>query len=132
MQPFHTLTSLAAPLDRANIDTDQLIPKQFLKRIERTGYGDFLFFDWRRNAAGDPGRRGVRRPRCVLLRDMRCRVLPGQGGCAILTSGLGRKTPATMSAIAAMPWPSSEPTLYGRKVAPLNKMVHNHMTRSEA
>ena len=36
------------------MDTDQIIPKQFLKRIERTGYGDFLFFDWRRNAAGDP------------------------------------------------------------------------------
>ena len=56
MQPFKTLTSLAAPLDRANVDTDQIIPKQFLKRIERTGYGDFLFFDWRRTASGDPDR----------------------------------------------------------------------------
>jgi 3-isopropylmalate/(R)-2-methylmalate dehydratase small subunit len=54
MEPFRTLTSLAAPLDRANVDTDQIIPKQFLKRIERTGYGDFLFFDWSRNAAGEP------------------------------------------------------------------------------
>ena len=54
MEPFRTLTSLAAPLDRTNVDTDQIIPKQFLKRIERTGYGDFLFFDWRRNSAGDP------------------------------------------------------------------------------
>jgi 3-isopropylmalate/(R)-2-methylmalate dehydratase small subunit len=54
MEPFRTLTSLAAPLDRTNVDTDQIIPKQFLKRIERTGYGDFLFYDWRRNAAGDP------------------------------------------------------------------------------
>ncbi|MGD0546357.1 MAG: 3-isopropylmalate dehydratase small subunit [Terracidiphilus sp.] len=54
MQPFRTLTSLAAPLDRANVDTDQIIPKQFLKRIERTGYGDFLFYDWRNNAAGQP------------------------------------------------------------------------------
>ena len=54
MQPFKTLTALAAPLDRTNVDTDQIIPKQFLKRIERTGYGDFLFFDWRRTAAGDP------------------------------------------------------------------------------
>lgn len=54
MQPFHTLTSLAVPLDRTNVDTDQIIPKQFLKRIERTGYGDFLFYDWRRTAAGDP------------------------------------------------------------------------------
>ena len=40
-------------MDRSNVDTDQIIPKQFLKRIERTGYGDFLFFDWRRTAAGD-------------------------------------------------------------------------------
>jgi len=54
MEAFRTLTSVAAPLDRANVDTDQIIPKQFLKRIERTGYGEFLFFDWRRTAAGDP------------------------------------------------------------------------------
>ena len=53
MQPFRTLSALAAPLDRSNVDTDQIIPKQFLKRIERTGYGDFLFFDWRRTASGD-------------------------------------------------------------------------------
>jgi len=54
MEPFRTLTALAAPLDRTNVDTDQIIPKQFLKRIERTGYGEFLFFDWRRTASGDP------------------------------------------------------------------------------
>ena len=54
MEPFRTLTSLALPLDRTNVDTDQIIPKQFLKRIERTGYGDFLFFDWRRTAQGEP------------------------------------------------------------------------------
>jgi 3-isopropylmalate/(R)-2-methylmalate dehydratase small subunit len=54
MEPFRTLTSLAAPLDRANVDTDQIIPKQFLKRIERTGYGEFLFFDWRFKPSGDP------------------------------------------------------------------------------
>jgi 3-isopropylmalate/(R)-2-methylmalate dehydratase small subunit len=54
MQPFKTLTSLAAPLDRANVDTDQIIPKQFLKRIERTGYGDFLFFDSRQAPDGKP------------------------------------------------------------------------------
>ena len=54
MQPFKTLTSIVAPLDRANVDTDQIIPKQFLKRIERTGYGDFLFFDWRQTPDGKP------------------------------------------------------------------------------
>lgn len=47
MQPFTTHTGLVAPLDRVNVDTDQIIPKQFLKRIERTGFGQFLFFDWR-------------------------------------------------------------------------------------
>jgi 3-isopropylmalate/(R)-2-methylmalate dehydratase small subunit len=49
MQPINILTSTAVPLPFPNIDTDQIIPKQFLKRIERTGYGDFLFFDWRYN-----------------------------------------------------------------------------------
>lgn len=47
MQPFTTHRGLVATLDRANVDTDQIIPKQFLKRIERTGFGQFLFFDWR-------------------------------------------------------------------------------------
>jgi 3-isopropylmalate/(R)-2-methylmalate dehydratase small subunit len=54
MEPFKTITALAMPLDRANVDTDQIIPKQFLKRIERTGYGDFLFFDWRQTPDGTP------------------------------------------------------------------------------
>jgi 3-isopropylmalate/(R)-2-methylmalate dehydratase small subunit len=47
LEKFTKLTSIVAPLDRANIDTDQIIPKQFLKRIERTGFGEFAFFDWR-------------------------------------------------------------------------------------
>lgn len=47
MEPFVTHTGRAAALDRVNVDTDQIIPKQFLKRIERTGYGPFAFFDWR-------------------------------------------------------------------------------------
>jgi len=52
MEPINVLTSTAAPLPLPNIDTDQIIPKQFLKRIERTGYGEFLFFDWRRIQEG--------------------------------------------------------------------------------
>jgi 3-isopropylmalate/(R)-2-methylmalate dehydratase small subunit len=52
MNPFTKLTGLVAPMDRANVDTDQIIPKQFLKRIERTGFGQFLFFDWRFNDDG--------------------------------------------------------------------------------
>lgn len=52
MQPFRKHTGTVAPLDRANIDTDQIIPKQFLKRIERTGFGEFLFYDWRFSSKG--------------------------------------------------------------------------------
>ena len=47
MQPIQIVTSKVAPMDRADVDTDQIIPKQFLKRIERTGFGEFLFYDWR-------------------------------------------------------------------------------------
>ena len=54
MQPFTTHTGLVAAMDRANVDTDQIIPKQFLKRIERTGFGQFLFFDWRFLDDGSP------------------------------------------------------------------------------
>ena len=52
MQPFTTHTGLVMPLDRVNVDTDQIIPKQFLKRIEKTGFGQFLFYDWRFGADG--------------------------------------------------------------------------------
>jgi 3-isopropylmalate/(R)-2-methylmalate dehydratase small subunit len=52
MKPFRTHRGLVAPLDRVNVDTDQIIPKQFLKRIERTGFGQFLFYDWRFSAEG--------------------------------------------------------------------------------
>lgn len=47
MRSFTKLTGLVLPMDRSNVDTDQIIPKQFLKRIERTGFGQYLFFDWR-------------------------------------------------------------------------------------
>ena len=52
MQPFKKHTGIVAPLDRVNVDTDQIIPKQFLKRIERTGFGEFLFYDWRFSGDG--------------------------------------------------------------------------------
>lgn len=54
MKSFRKHTGLVAPLDRANVDTDQIIPKQFLKRIERTGFGQFLFYDWRYLSDGQP------------------------------------------------------------------------------
>lgn len=54
MEPFTRHTGIVAPLDRANVDTDQIIPKQFLKRVERTGFGEFLFYDWRYREDGTP------------------------------------------------------------------------------
>lgn len=54
MQSFRIHTGLVVPLDRPNVDTDQIIPKQFLKRVERTGFGEFLFYDWRFLTAGQP------------------------------------------------------------------------------
>ena len=52
MKPFNKHTGLVVAMDRANVDTDQIIPKQFLKRIERTGFGEFLFWDWARHHDG--------------------------------------------------------------------------------
>ena len=54
MKAFTTHTGLVVAMDRANVDTDQIIPKQFLKRIERTGFGEFLFWDWARKDDGSP------------------------------------------------------------------------------
>lgn len=54
MRPLVRHHGIVAPLDRANIDTDQIIPKQFLKRVERTGFGQFLFYDWRTLPNGEP------------------------------------------------------------------------------
>jgi 3-isopropylmalate/(R)-2-methylmalate dehydratase small subunit len=62
MQPFRTHTGLVAPLDRANVDTDQIIPKQFLKSIRRTGFGPNLFDEWRYLDRGEPGQDHSQRP----------------------------------------------------------------------
>ena len=59
MEQFINFSSNVMPLDSANVDTDQIIPKQFLKRIERTGFGEFLFFDWRFNDDGSPNKNFV-------------------------------------------------------------------------
>jgi len=53
MEEFKKLTGLVAPVDRVNVDTDAIIPKQFLKRIERSGFGQFLFFEWRWDEKGN-------------------------------------------------------------------------------
>jgi 3-isopropylmalate/(R)-2-methylmalate dehydratase small subunit len=74
MEPFRVHSGIAAPLERANVDTDQIIPKQFLKRVERTGFGQFLFFDWRFLPDGSPN------PEFVLNQ-------PGYAGASILIAG---------------------------------------------
>ena len=74
MESFVKHTGIVAPMDRVNVDTDQIIPKQFLKRIERTGFGQFLFFDWRFLEDGSPN------PDFVLNR-------PGYEGASILVAG---------------------------------------------
>lgn len=74
MEPFVKLNGIVAPLDRVDVDTDQIIPKQFLKRIERTGFGQFLFFDWRFDS------KGALNPEFELNR-------PGYKGATILASG---------------------------------------------
>ena len=75
MEPFVKLHGIVAPLDRVNVDTDQIIPKQFLKRVERTGYGDFLFYDWRFDQDGSPN------PQFVLNKQ-------GYEGASIIAGGL--------------------------------------------
>ena len=54
MEPFEKYTGVVAPFDHLNVDTDQVIPKQFLKRVERTGFGQYLFYDWRYDDEGNP------------------------------------------------------------------------------
>jgi len=74
MEPFTVVTGIVAPLDRPNVDTDQIIPKQFLKRIERTGFGEFAFLDWRYLPDGGPN------PEFELNR-------PGYQGAKVLVAG---------------------------------------------
>ncbi len=62
MEKFNTLTAIVAPLDRSNVDTDAIIPKQFLKSIKRSGFGPNLFDDWRYLDSGEPGMDNSRRP----------------------------------------------------------------------
>jgi 3-isopropylmalate/(R)-2-methylmalate dehydratase small subunit len=68
MQPITTIAGAVSDLDRADVDTDQIIPKQFLKRIERTGFGEFLFYDW----AKEPGWHLARNPILTSGRNVGC------------------------------------------------------------
>ena len=77
MEPFVRHTGLVAPLDRVDVDTDQIIPKQFLKRIERTGFGQFLFYDWRLDEHTKEVGRSGRRPSTLMT------LLPCSGSSRI-------------------------------------------------
>ena len=59
MEPFVSLNAKLAPLNRVNVDTDQIIPKQFLKRVERNGFGQFMFYNWRYKKEGVPNPESV-------------------------------------------------------------------------
>jgi len=66
VRAFRSVTSSALVLDRPDVDTDQIVPKQFLKRIERTGFGEFLFFDWRKDPGFELNRPGAEGARILL------------------------------------------------------------------
>lgn len=74
MEPFQTFKGLVCPMDRTNVDTDQIIPKQFLKRVERKGFGECLFFNWRFDE------KGTKKPDFVLNQ-------PKYAGASILVAG---------------------------------------------
>ncbi|MCP3719177.1 3-isopropylmalate dehydratase small subunit [Paraburkholderia sp. CNPSo 3281] len=82
MQPFTTLDGLVVPLDRANVDTDAIIPKQFMKSIRRTGFGENLFDEWRYLDRGEPGQDCSVRPRNP---DFVLNEAPYQGASILLT-----------------------------------------------
>jgi len=82
MEKFDTHTGLVAPLDRANVDTDAIIPKQFLKSIKRTGYGPFLFDEWRYEDVGEPEMDCSNRP---LKQDFVLNQASYQGASVLLT-----------------------------------------------
>ncbi|MEY3746512.1 MAG: 3-isopropylmalate isomerase (dehydratase), subunit with LeuC [Pseudomonadota bacterium] len=94
MKPFVTLTGILAPLDRANVDTDAIIPKQFLKSIKKTGFGPHLFDEWRYLDHGEPGMdltQRVKNPDFVLNQDRyeKATILIESRACAMGNQRLG-------------------------------------------
>ena len=139
MEPLKTHTGKVAPLDRVNVDTDQIIPKQFLKRIERTGFGEFLFWDW---AAMKMGRlfrisnstgRGEGRKRAARSPQFRLRLEPR--ACPVGAGGLGlprahrtqlcRSSTTTVSKTASFPSPSRKKAWMSCFGAPKSMTVTN-------
>ena len=105
MEPITTISGGVSVLDRANVDTDQIIPKQFLKRVERTGFGEFLFYDWAQESGGtcpqsDPRLRGELRLRLVAR--ARCR-----GRSRTTASGPSSRQASAISSTPTAPRPGS-------------------------
>ncbi len=85
MKPISTISGKVSHLDRANVDTDQIMPKQFLKRVERTGFGEFLFYDWAKEPGWElPAQPDPRRGRELRLRLLRASTR--RGGCRTTAS----------------------------------------------
>ena len=114
MRPLRSVTGTVAVLDRPDVDTDQIIPKQFLKRIERSGYGEFLFYDWMKDPAFElhrtPGASILARGRnfgCGSSREHAAWALEDHGFRAVLAPSFGdifrrtRSTPASRRVVAA-------------------------------
>ena len=106
-EPFHSAhTGLVLPMDRSNVDTDQIIPKQFLKRIERTGFGQFLFFDWRFLDDGSANPDFVlNRPR-VRRGDRSC----WRGGTSAAARAASTPRGPWRTTASASSWPPASPT----------------------
>ena len=104
MDAFTTLDALVVPIDRANVDTDAIIPKQFMKSIRRTGFGDNLFDEWRYLDRGEPGQDVSKRPRNPDFALNQARYQPGTYGPAGAKILLTRENFGCGSSREHAPW----------------------------
>src|ERR671935_2910665 len=92
MEPVRVVKGPVSVLDRADVDTDQIIPKQFLKRIERTGFGEFLFFDWAKDPDFELNRPEAQDARILIAgRNFGCGSSREPAGWALQHAGLGAR-----------------------------------------
>ena len=134
MRPFQRITGRVAVLDRTDVDTDQIIPKQFLKRIERTGYGEYLFYDWMKDPEFD-----LRRPAyagavvliagcnfgCGSSREHAAWALDDYGFRAVIAPSFGDifRTNAVKTGLAPIVLPGDELGAVKRAVAERNELT---------
>ncbi len=113
MEPITTIHGAVSVLDRADVDTDQIIPKQFLKRVERTGFGEFLFYDW----AKEPGWELPRNPILAAGRNFGCGssrehapwALEDYGFCAVVAPSFADIFYSNCTKVGLLPVALSEP-----------------------